>query len=77
MTEIDPCQVARGWTRMNPIDAEEQGYRHCPSCDANYEYAVEHKRDVIVDLLSKDIIGVCMDGHGRPRGQVGLKKGVK
>lgn len=56
----DLCQKIRGWKRMKPEIASKNGHVKCGFCELNYNYAVENKKDVIVDLLSGDIIGVCI-----------------
>ena len=66
--EHDVCQEARGWERMHPKKAKREGHLKCDSCVTNYKFAVDNKKDVIVDRLSGDIIAVCMDGKQRSEG---------
>ena len=61
MMPPDPCQEARGWERMHPDRAKNEGHLKCDNCEANYKFAVENEKDVVIDTLSGDIIGVCMD----------------
>ena len=63
--KLDPCQEARGWERMHPKKAKREGHLKCDSCVTNYKFTIDHKKDVIVDGLSGDIIAVCMDGKQR------------
>ena len=53
---------------MRPETAKKKGHLKCDICEANYKFAVENKKDVIVDRLSGDIIAVCMDGKQRSEG---------
>ena len=58
----DLCVEMRGWERMRPETAKKKGHLKCDICEANYKFAVENKKDVVVDRLSGDIIAVCMEG---------------
>ena len=46
---------------MHPGAAKKKGHVKCGICEANYKFAVDNEKDVIVDGLSGDIIAVCME----------------
>ena len=46
---------------MTPETAKRGGHVKCGICEANYKFAVDNEKDVVVDQLSGDIIAVCME----------------